>query len=130
MRPIPLFVATFVLTCLAALPGETHADELDDLDVTMEVIDDTGDAGLAIADMGLPESADVDSAHRKDSTGEDVVKDSRHGDQTDGTFEHDEDFDDEKLDEEHEFEHEEGEDVDDDLYDEEDDAGVAGDDVT
>lgn len=152
MKPINLFFATLVLACFAFFPGAVHADDLDDLDVTMEVIDDVAGLDFAIAEMEGPDDVgDFDDGADEESEydgveGEeepvpeddyDEIEDEFENDM-EGDFEHDEDFDDEELDEEDDFEHEEGEDVDDDEYDEideddemdetEDDAGEETDD--
>ena len=144
MKPINLFVATLMLTCVAFFPGTARADDLDDLDVTMEVIDDIADIGVAVTEMrgpeaGGPEEPEVESDDADEmGSNDDAEHDAGAGsddeeefeneleDESDeefeDEFEHDEDFDDEELDEEDDFEHEEGEDVEYDEYDEEDDA--------
>ena len=129
MRPVILFITTFFLTGVVIFPGVVRADDLDDLDVTMEIIDDVSGFDFNVAEMEGPDGASLDDGddYLKDESGEeseqddsgDEIEDS-FDDDMDDAFEHDEDFDDEELDEEDEFEHEEGEDIDDDEYDDDD----------
>ena len=120
MKAIGLFVATLVLASPALLPGSADAGELDDLDVTMDVIDDMSDLDDALAEI---EGADINEGRDHEDPGYSVTRRSEAEYEDDftgeeGGFEHDEDFDDEPLDAEDDFETEEGEDVDLDEYDE------------
>jgi hypothetical protein len=120
MKAIGLFVATLVLASPALLPGSTHAGELDDLDVTMAVIDDMANLDEALAEI---EGTDIDGERDREEPGYGAARrgEAEYEDgftREEGGFEHDEDFDDEALDAEDDFETEEGEDVDLDEYDE------------
>jgi len=129
---IKVFIATLVLTCFACFPAAVFADGLDDLDVTMEVMDDMAGIDDAILEMRGPEDDDFvggdgdgddsdddpesdsggfddeGSDHDEDDFGEEQGEFEEHEDD----FEDDDDFDEEDLDEEDDFEEEEGEDVD------------------
>ena len=58
MRQLSIFFATVVLTCFAFLPMSAFADDLDDLEVTMEVIDDMNRVEDVMTEMRGPESDD------------------------------------------------------------------------
>ena len=122
---IKVFIATLVLTCFAYFPAPVFADGLDDLDVTMEVLDDVAGIDDAILEMRGPEgdgddlgddSGDESSGHEKDGegdSGEDAFGEEQgEFEEHEDDFEDDDDFDEEDLDEEDDFEEEEGEDVD------------------
>ncbi len=50
MKQVNVFFAILVLTLVAFFPAVSRADEMDDLDVTMEVLDDVGDFEGAISE--------------------------------------------------------------------------------
>ena len=123
---IKVFIATLVLTCFAYFPAPVFADGLDDLDVTMEVLDDVAGIDDAILEMRGPEGDGDDlgddsgddeaSDHEEDREGDagedDFGEDQGEFEEHEDDFEDDDDFDEEDLDEEDDFEEEEGEDVD------------------
>ena len=51
MKQLNVFIATLALTCFAFLPATANAANLDDLEVTMEVMEDIGSVGDTIAEM-------------------------------------------------------------------------------
>jgi len=114
MKQFSIFIATLALTCVAMFPTASLAEDLDDLDVTMEVLDDTSDIDDAVAQMRGPgDGDDSDDGGNDDDSGdgEDEFDGSDDFNDEDG-FEDDDDFDNED-----EFEDEdgfdEGEDIDD-----------------
>ncbi len=55
MKHLNIFFATLALTVIALFPATVRADdELDDLDVTMEVLDNVGALGDEISEMDGP----------------------------------------------------------------------------
>jgi hypothetical protein len=61
MKRLNLLFAVLVLTLLAFVPATTRADDaLDDLDVTLIVLDDVSDLDEAIAEMEGPDDDDVE----------------------------------------------------------------------
>ena len=67
MKKLSLFIAVLILTVFAFTPTVARADDgWDDLEVTMEVIDDASDLEETIAEMEGP--------------GDDLVDDRRVGD--------------------------------------------------
>jgi hypothetical protein len=141
MKQFNVFVATLVLTCFAFLPTMAHADDLDGLDVTMEVMDDISDIGDTISEMRGPEDGDAplpggdDVSDREGDESEESLYGDFDGEESgegedefgdvedefeapEDDFGHDDDFDESDLDEDDDFEDEEGEDVDDDEFDE------------
>jgi hypothetical protein len=120
MKQFNVFLTTLILTCFALFPGIASAGDLDDLDVTMEIIDNIGDISDVVAEMDGPE----------DGRAGDDESDADDYEESDGDdFESDDDFDEENdnFAEEHDFE--EGEDVDDDRREEDDMPGEGGDEV-
>jgi len=136
MGRINVFIATLVLTGFAVFPASVFAGGLDDLAVTMEVMDDIAGIDDAISRMRGPESDDIDhdvdhdvnddveDEHGFDDASandlDDAVSENDEFENPEDDFENDEDFDEDDLDEDDDFEDEEGEDVDDDDFDEED----------
>ena len=55
MKHFNVFIAVLVLTCFAFMPAAVRADDLDDLDVMMEVLDDDIDEMI---EMRGPEDDD------------------------------------------------------------------------
>ena len=84
MNHLNVFLATLALTCLALFPAVVRADDvLDDLDVTMMVLDDDTDLEGTIAKMRGPEveesndDADHDGDHGGDQF-DDGIDNSGH----------------------------------------------------
>ena len=63
MRQLSIFFATLVLTCFAFFPLSVFADDLDDLDITMEVIDDMNRTDGVFSEMRGPKGGDDDDDH-------------------------------------------------------------------
>ena len=77
MKQFNVFIATLVLTCFAFIPTTVLAKGLDDLEVTMEVIDTVAGVDDAISEMRGPEgdgieggSADFDDDRNNESDGD------------------------------------------------------------
>jgi hypothetical protein len=133
MKALNLFVTVLVLTCFAFPPLTALAEEdLDDLDVTMEVLDDETGLDNDIADMaGMRDPqegesqwsedrpADADAAVTADDEGE---YQEDYGDH-DG-FEHDDGIDDIGRIDDAQRDHEEGEDVEEDVFDDDEMEGA------
>ena len=67
MKQLNIFLATLVLTCFAFFPGVTLADDaMEDLDVTMIVVDDSGDLDDAISEMRGPDDDGVDEDEQRE----------------------------------------------------------------
>ena len=60
MRHLSILIATLVLACFALFPGTALADTLDDLDVTMEVIDDIAGIDAAVSEMRGPGDENIE----------------------------------------------------------------------
>jgi hypothetical protein len=124
LKTIDVCISTLALVTVAFVSGPIRADDLDDLDVTMEVIDDTSALDIAIAEMKATSAGrgQGDESPEYEVAGEHASRDEDSGDglmgENSDSFDHDEDFDDEMLDAEDDFEYEEGEAVDIDAYDE------------
>ncbi len=131
MRQLCVFAAIVALTCFAATPNSACADDLGDLEVTMEVLDDTSGLDFEVSPMRGPESPEDGS---RDALGEDEGDDADDGfsedeeaeedfgendefseDEEQDDFSADDEFSDDDLSEEGDFE--EGEDIDDDEPD-------------
>jgi hypothetical protein len=128
MKQLNLFGATLLLTSLALLPAMAGAQDLDDLEVTMEVVDDLAGIGDVVAEMPGPEMADGDAltedgsdesgdAESNGESGQELTAEDERFDKQDDRFVIDDDFseDNDGFAEEGDFE--EGEDIDDDRYD-------------
>lgn len=123
MKQLNLFAAMLLLTSVSLLPATAGAQDLDDLEVTMEVVDDLAGIGDVVTEMPGPEMADGDGSDESGDTESDgeseqdlTTKDERF-DAQDDRFVIDDDFseDNDGFAEEGNFE--EGEDIDDDRYD-------------
>lgn len=130
MKQLTICLATLVLTCFALAPAAARADELDDLEVTMEVFDDLGQIDGEIAEMDGPdrddmrageeylEEEEVDEADEGSAEDDYGLEQEDEFDEYVDDFEDDSDFEDESdLHEEDDFEEDEGEDLDEDEYD-------------
>ena len=126
MQQFNVFLVTLILTCFALLPTAANADSLDDLEVTMEVVDNIGDISDVVAEMDGPEDRHAEDDERE--SGDHEEGDSDHEEGGGDDFESDDDFDEENDDFAQEHDFEEGEYVDDDRP-EEDDMPNEGDDV-
>ncbi len=128
MKQLTVFFAILALTFVAFLPSAAHADvtnagnALDDLDVTMVVLDNVGALSAEISKMDGPDH-DVGDDHDADGDERDESEhdqerddheldfdDADHGDD----FDHDDVLEEDELDDEDEFE--DGEDVDTDEF--------------
>ncbi len=130
MKHLNVFFVTLALTCLALFPATVRADDdLEDLDVTMVVLDDDTDLEDVIAEMRGPEVEDSNdgAGHDGDHEGDesdDVIEDGgdveddvddrhwedepEHDGESDDRFASDHGFEEEDdLDEEGDFEHDE-----------------------
>ena len=133
MKQANIFLAVTALTLMSFFPAVARADEMDDLEVTMEVLDDPSDLEFNMTRMRGPDDGDVDEGDWQDG-GEDAddeyddEADGRDDDEsedagdlddgdTDDEFEHDDELEEEEMEDEDDFE--DGEDVDDDEYDDE-----------
>ncbi len=119
MRHLNLFVAILVLVCFTFLPAAARADGLDDLDVTMTVLDD--DELDDLQEMGGPGADDFEDNSDEDEFDEDDDFDEEDEDGDD--FEDDDAFDEEDEDMEDDDDLEEGEHVEQDEFDEPEDEG-------
>lgn len=112
------FVMVSLLVIVGAPPAAV-ADRIDDLEVTMEVLDAPGDLKGTLSQLRTPDDPEVeigywnyDAADQRDE----ALADELDIDFTmDDEFEEDRDFEEDKIDDEDDFE--DGEDVDDDLFD-------------
>ena len=66
MKHFNVFIATLILTGFAFLPATARADDddWDDLDVTMEIVEDLGSVGDTIARMEGPRGVIADGGRR------------------------------------------------------------------
>ena len=93
---------------LALSPAVAHADDKDDLEATMTVLDDPADVEDSMRRMDRPDDSDVGGDEpRNEGTDDDSVV---------VEFEYDDVYDEDELEDEDDFE--EGEDVDEDRFDE------------
>ena len=69
MKQFKIFLATLGLTCFAFMPATALAD-LDDLDVTMDVIESMDGIDAAISEMPGPESSGNDDGEDDHEEGE------------------------------------------------------------
>lgn len=119
MKRLTIFAVSLISTCWLLLPATGRADQ--DLEVTMEVIDDLAELDGIVSQMPGPGSNDFGEDDDRNLRGDDAGERlGEEGGRPDG-FEHD-DMDEDDADREmtSEDEFEEDEDVDDDLFDEED----------
>ena len=130
MRQLCAFAAILALTCFALTPNMARADDLDDLEVTMEVLDDTSGLDFEVSAMRGPEGSEdgsrdalgEDEGDADDGFSEDEEPEEDFGeddgfseDEEQDDFSADDEFSDDDLSEEGDFE--EGEDIDDDEPD-------------
>ncbi len=115
MKQLKIFLAGVALSCFALFPAAAMAD-IDELDVTMEVLDSIADIDGQVIVMQGPEDDGLDG-HDNDGDSDDDFG----GEDADDDFAHDEDFESDE-DEEHsedESDFDEGDDIDHDEPDEE-----------
>lgn len=130
MKQLKVVATTLVFTCFALLPAISQADDMDDLDVTMTVLDETSDLDETISEMRGPDS-DEEGDFDNENYGDGVDLESEAGSEEDfedhsgDGFESDDNFDEDEFDDDDEFENEdefdEGDDIDDDDIDDDDD---------
>ena len=84
MKQLRVFFATILLTCFSFLPLSAFADDLDDLDVTMEVIDDMSRIKDIATQMRGPESDDDDGDDDDESDDDDHDEDRERDESDDG----------------------------------------------
>ncbi|MCH8249328.1 MAG: hypothetical protein IH913_06965, partial [Proteobacteria bacterium] len=84
MKQLSIFMAVLALTFFAFFPAYAHADDtMEDLDITMVVVDDAGDLEGTISEMSGPDDHDVsdddweDEEHDGDGARDDE-RDERH----------------------------------------------------
>ena len=131
MKQLNVFLTSLVLTCLAMVPAIATADDLDDLDVTMTVVDDLDGIDDVVTEMRGPEDGnDGDSDDDVNDDAEDDFSDEsdRDDDREDGGDEsgedesgEDESGEDESDEDDSRFEDQEDSFVTDDDFSEEDD---------
>ena len=128
MKELKLLIAGMVLTCIALFPVASLAD--DDLDVTMEILDNLAQIEGVVLQMPGPDDDDKSGGGGE---GDDYEDDGAGDDDHENGFEHDgeEDGDDHEDSFEHDDEgktdddlqpdenHDEGDDVDTDEFDDE-----------
>ncbi len=107
------------LIALGFAPLTVIADELDDLDVTMEVLDNEAELDVLMSQMRGPgrSDADRDLGEENATSGPDISPFESNPLPTDDGFDHDNIFRNEPLTEEDDFESLEGEDLEVDLPD-------------
>ena len=86
MKDLKLLIANMVLTCFALFPVASLAD--DDLDVTMEVLDNLAQIEGVVLELRGPEGDDEGDDDSESGEGEDDFGDGSDDGEEDG-FEHD-----------------------------------------
>ena len=95
MKQFNVFLATLALTCFALMPTAANAGDLDDLDVTMEVVDDVAGITDVVSEMRGPDS---DGAREGDDIDNDSDDDSEDDGESDQAESDDRDSDDDRED--------------------------------
>lgn len=147
MKHVTVFFAITALTLVAFFPATARADdELEDLDVTMEVLDDLGDFDNRMSRMRGPDMAGVgeddwedaeveefddivdedDSAEDEDDDFGDDEMDDEMDDEFEGEDDFEDDFEDDDVEEHDDLD--DGDDVDDDSFDDDDEDDLEEDD--
>ena len=86
MKHFNVFIATLILTGLAFIPATARADDdWDDLDVTMEVVNDLASVQDTIARMEGPGDVVADSGDDSDGVSNDDSDDDSDDDRSDGS---------------------------------------------
>ena len=80
MQHFNVFLVTLILTCFALLPTAANADGMDDLEVTMEVVDNIGDISDVVSEMDGPEDRHADDDEREPGDHEEGGSDFADGD--------------------------------------------------
>jgi hypothetical protein len=127
MKTSNVFFTILVLGLMAFAPATVcAADELDDLDITMQVLDDTSELEDTIAEMEGPDDDDVEvwEDESEYEYGDEMrdKEDASSGaeeftEEFEDEFEHDEVYEEDEMEREDDFE--DGEDVDEDAFDDE-----------
>lgn len=133
MKAFDIFLATLALATLAGAPAAVVADELDDLDVTMEVMTDEDELDEFISEMRGPNDDGLENVD-DDESGNGIMGDEPDDFDVERRAARDE-FDDERATDdddlrgEDDFEHEDGDDLDDEEeFDDEEEMDEAEDD--
>lgn len=108
--PKPLLTAVLFAALSATAPGLAHADKLDGLDDTMQVLENPADLDKASAYFDA--SAADDAGDDPESAAQDAAAEITDPADFDDDFEHDVELEEELM--EHEDDFEDGDDVDDD----------------
>ncbi len=111
MRQTRLLFVLPLLTLTAFAPAATLADEKDDLEATITVLDDPSELPDTMRRLEAPDDNRIESTAPE----EDAPADDGFGIENDDGFEHDAVHDDDEI--EHEDDFEEGEEIDDDAFD-------------
>jgi hypothetical protein len=107
MKNLRLFLASLALTCCGFFPAAAMADDMDELDVTMEVLDDVAGIDGNVMIMRGPESGAAEGPDGEDSDHEGGFEDEMHAGEDGHQGESDEGINDDDLRAEEEREHEE-----------------------
>ena len=84
MRQLNIFMAIIALTFIAFFPAAARAaNGLDDLDVTLVIVDNTADLGVAISKMDGPNLDDGEDAPGDDDSDDDTDVEAGSGDEAD-----------------------------------------------
>ena len=120
MKAQNVFITVLVLTCFAFLPLAAQAEEdLDDFDVTMEVLDDETGLDDDIADMAGRRDSGDDWRELEPGNEEEAgiaVVEEHYGEHRSGEFERIDEIDNVDELDDSERDHEEGEDVEEDAF--------------
>ena len=121
MKMARLFVCSAALTLLVLTPAAARADKMEDLEVTMEVLDEPADLDEALSKARSPDAEDngaVDWSFEnagEGGDGEEEFEEAEVDFEMDDEFEEDREFEEDTIYDEDDFE--DGEDVDDDFFD-------------
>lgn len=135
MKQVNIFFAVLVLTLMAFAPAAARADDdMDDLEVTLEVLDDVQDLDDAIAEMAGPDDDDVtdedwersgnaedepdDEGEPEDEPEDEEEFEDEMEDDFEDEFEHDDEASEDEMEDEDDFE--DDEDIDEDAIDDDD----------
>ncbi|NNF41238.1 MAG: hypothetical protein HKN64_07645 [Woeseiaceae bacterium] len=113
-------LAALALLVVFAFPA--HAQEMDDLEVTMQVLDDPAELEEAVSKMRAPDDEDSDAVdwdfEEAEGSGEgdgETFEEAETDFEMDDEFEEDRQFEEDAINDEDDYE--DGEDVDDDFFD-------------
>ena len=77
MKNLRLFTASIALTCFSLFPAFAAADELDELDVTFEVLDSVADLDGQVLEMRGPDAETDEEESDEDSDSDGGVEEDR-----------------------------------------------------